>query len=55
MAKKEEKKPLVDPWSILEYPLLTEKSLGRVEIEEQRPDPSQRDELTFHPYSIHVN
>ena len=30
---KEERTPLVDPWSILLYPLLTEKSLGRIEAE----------------------
>jgi ribosomal protein uL23 len=31
--KKEERAPLVDPWSILLYPLLTEKSLGKIEAE----------------------
>jgi ribosomal protein uL23 len=30
---KEERTPLADPWSILLYPLLTEKSLGRIEAE----------------------
>ncbi len=27
----EKKMPLVDPWTIVEYPLLTEKSIGMVE------------------------
>jgi ribosomal protein uL23 len=31
--KKEERAPIVDPWSILLYPLLTEKSLGKIETE----------------------
>ena len=31
--KKEEKTPLVDPWTILLYPLLTEKAIGRIESE----------------------
>ena len=31
--KKEEKIPTVDPWTILSYPLLTEKSIGRIESE----------------------
>lgn len=31
--KKEEKTPLVDPWSILLYPLLTEKAIGKIETE----------------------
>lgn len=31
--KKEEKMPVVDPWTILLYPLLTEKSIGRIETE----------------------
>lgn len=31
--KKEEKRLLVDPWSILLYPLLTEKSIGKIETE----------------------
>lgn len=37
MAEKTEKKkgefPLVDPWSILQSPLLTEKAIGRIETE----------------------
>jgi large subunit ribosomal protein L23 len=38
MAKKEEDKketkiPLVDPWKILLYPLLTEKAIGKIETE----------------------
>jgi len=31
--KKEERLPLVDPWSILLYPLLTEKAIGKIETE----------------------
>lgn len=31
--KKEEKMLLVDPWSILLYPLLTEKAIGKIEAE----------------------
>jgi len=31
--KKEEKTLLVDPWSILIHPLLTEKAIGKIEIE----------------------
>lgn len=31
--KKEERAPLVDPWSILFYPLLTEKGIGKIETE----------------------
>ena len=31
--KKEEKPLLVDPWSILSYPLLTEKAIGKIETE----------------------
>jgi ribosomal protein uL23 len=31
--KKEEKLPVIDPWTILQYPLLTEKALGKIEIE----------------------
>jgi len=31
--KKEERAPLVDPWSILLYPLLTEKTIGKIENE----------------------
>lgn len=31
--KKEEKMPMIDPWTILEYPLLTEKSIGKIETE----------------------
>jgi large subunit ribosomal protein L23 len=31
--KKEKKRPLVDPWKILLYPLLTEKSIGKIETE----------------------
>lgn len=31
--QKEEKKPLVDPWSILLHPLLTEKAIGKIETE----------------------
>jgi ribosomal protein uL23 len=31
--KKEEKMPLMDPWTVLLYPLLTEKSIGRIESE----------------------
>jgi ribosomal protein uL23 len=31
--KKEERAPIVDPWSIILYPLLTEKSLGKIETE----------------------
>ena len=31
--KKDERTPLVDPWSIILYPLLTEKSLGKIETE----------------------
>jgi len=36
MAKKEsnkERTPLVDPWSILLHPLLTEKAIGKIEAE----------------------
>lgn len=35
MAKKPAKdlKPLIDPWSILRYPLLTEKAIGKIETE----------------------
>ena len=34
MAKqKEEKTSLVDPWTILLYPLLTEKAIGKIESE----------------------
>jgi len=37
MAEKKESKvemiPLVDPWSILLYPLLTEKTIGKIETE----------------------
>ena len=32
-AKIEEKAPLVDPWTILLYPLLTEKSISKIETE----------------------
>jgi len=36
-VEKEEKKivkpPLVDPWSILHFPLLTEKAIGKIETE----------------------
>jgi large subunit ribosomal protein L23 len=31
--KKIEKTPLVDPWTILLYPLLTEKAIGKIESE----------------------
>jgi large subunit ribosomal protein L23 len=31
--KKEERTPPVDPWSIILYPLLTEKSLWKIETE----------------------
>ena len=31
--KAEEKMLTVDPWTILDYPLLTEKSIGRIETE----------------------
>jgi large subunit ribosomal protein L23 len=31
--KKEERLPLVDPWSILLHPLLTEKAIGKIEKE----------------------
>lgn len=31
--KKEERLPLVEPWSILLYPLLTEKAIGKIETE----------------------
>jgi ribosomal protein uL23 len=31
--KKEERAPLVDPWSILLHPLLTEKAIGKIESE----------------------
>jgi ribosomal protein uL23 len=31
--KKQEKTSLVDPWTILLYPLLTEKAIGRIESE----------------------
>jgi len=31
--KKEEKPLLVDPWSILIHPLLTEKAIGKIETE----------------------
>lgn len=31
--KKTEKTPLVDPWTILLYPLLTEKAIGKIETE----------------------
>lgn len=31
--KAEEKMPSVDPWTILDYPLLTEKSIGKIETE----------------------
>jgi ribosomal protein uL23 len=34
MAKEREERPLlIDPWTIIQYPLLTEKSLGKVETE----------------------
>ena len=33
MAKEEKKNPLVDPWSILLHPLLTEKAIGKIETE----------------------
>jgi len=35
MAEKEKEKrePLVNPWSILLYPLLTEKAIGKIETE----------------------
>ncbi len=33
MADKTEKMPLVDPWSILLHPLLTEKAIGKIEKE----------------------
>ena len=31
--KKIEKNPLVDPWTIIKYPLLTEKAVGKIESE----------------------
>ncbi|MFH1473697.1 MAG: 50S ribosomal protein L23 [Candidatus Aenigmatarchaeota archaeon] len=31
--KKQEKAPIVDPWTILLYPLLTEKAIGKIETE----------------------
>ena len=31
--KKQEKMTLVDPWTILLYPLLTEKAIGKIESE----------------------
>jgi large subunit ribosomal protein L23 len=31
--KKDERAPLVDPWSILLHPLLTEKAIGKIESE----------------------
>jgi len=31
--KKIEKEPLVDPWTIILYPLLTEKAIGKIEKE----------------------
>src|SRR3990170_6231901 len=31
--KKIEKTPLVDPWTIIKYPLLTEKAVGKIESE----------------------
>jgi len=31
--KQEERAPLVDPWSILLHPLLTEKAIGKIEAE----------------------
>lgn len=31
--KKEEKMLLMDPWTVLLYPLLTEKSIGKIESE----------------------
>ena len=31
--KKMEKYPAVDPWTIIQYPLFTEKSIGRIEKE----------------------
>jgi ribosomal protein uL23 len=31
--KKIEKEPLVDPWAIILYPLLTEKAIGKIEKE----------------------
>ena len=31
--KKEDRFPLVDPWSILQFPLLTEKAIGKIETE----------------------
>ncbi len=31
--KKETREPLVNPWSILLYPLLTEKAIGKIETE----------------------
>jgi large subunit ribosomal protein L23 len=33
MAEKTDKMPLVDPWSILLHPLLTEKAIGKIEKE----------------------
>ena len=32
-TEKDERAPLVDPWSIILYPLLTEKSIGKIETE----------------------
>lgn len=32
-TKKAEKTPVVDPWTILQYPLLTEKSISEIEKE----------------------
>ena len=33
MAENKEKLPLIDPWSILLYPLLTEKAIEKIENE----------------------
>lgn len=33
MAEQKERTMTVDPWTILSYPLLTEKSIGRIETE----------------------
>ena len=33
MATKEERQPLVDPWSILLYPMFTEKAIEKIETQ----------------------
>ena len=33
LAEKKHEFPLVDPWTILQFPLLTEKAIGKIETE----------------------